>query len=175
MSNYVIGYDRDGSIFIAHSSDRPNHKYFRKIKDGTRTRYFYSEQEWNAYMKNRNRPKTHAEVQKEQKDDRDALRVSSKELKNASDLADWSKKQRDNTQATLKEYEKEYKEKMERAAKDPNYNVSKMEKWMLEDAIQDLRESSDEWDTFAKGAETYQRERKKAFSDALRKVNTRQR
>lgn len=175
MSNYVIGYDRDGSIFIAHSSDRPNHKYFRKIKDGTRTRYFYSEQEWNAYMKNRNRPKTQAEIQKERKANEDALRKSSKEVKQASDLLNWIKKQRDSNRKTLKAYEDEHKEKLERAAKDPNYKVSQMEKWILEDGIKELRESDKEWTAWAENGEKDLQMMKKSFSDALRKVNTRQR
>lgn len=171
MANYVIGYDRDGSIFLAHSSERSNYKYFRKVQEGTRTRYFYSEKEWNAYLRNRNRPKTQAEVQKERAAAENAVREASKNLRVTSQNLDWAKKQRDRTKATLKAYEDEHRAKMLRSIKDPNHQMSQTEKWMLEGGIEELRETDKEWDAWVNEGEKILNKQKKVFSDALRTVN----
>ena len=47
MSDYIVTFDQNGSPTIAHSF-----KYFQKIKNGLKTRYFYSKAEWDAYQRN---------------------------------------------------------------------------------------------------------------------------
>ena len=47
MSDYIVTFDQNGSPTIVHSF-----KYFQKIKNGLKTRYFYSKAEWDAYQRN---------------------------------------------------------------------------------------------------------------------------
>ena len=61
MSDYVVSFDESGQPYISHAffrrqnqnGSRKDHKYFEKIKNGLKTRYFYSKQEWDAYQRNR--------------------------------------------------------------------------------------------------------------------------
>ena len=60
MSDYVVSFDENGQPYIAHAfwnrsnqnGSKKDHKYFEKIKNGLKTRYFYSKQEWDAYQRN---------------------------------------------------------------------------------------------------------------------------
>lgn len=47
MSDYIVTFDQNGSPTIVHGF-----KYFQKIKNGLKTRYFYSKAEWDAYQRN---------------------------------------------------------------------------------------------------------------------------
>lgn len=47
MSDYIVTFDQNGSPTIVHGF-----KYFEKIKNGLKTRYFYSKAEWDAYQRN---------------------------------------------------------------------------------------------------------------------------
>lgn len=52
--NYIISVDKDGRPFIAHASGLGSWKnravkYIKKVKDGTSTRYFYTQKELNDY------------------------------------------------------------------------------------------------------------------------------
>lgn len=57
MSEYYIAFDYDGQPYIVHGLfnrkgwQKKNHKYYQKIIDGLKTRYFYSKEEWDAYNK----------------------------------------------------------------------------------------------------------------------------
>lgn len=61
MSDYVIAFDASGQPYLAHAfwnrknqnGTKKDHKYYEKIKEGLKTRYFYSKQEWDAYQRNR--------------------------------------------------------------------------------------------------------------------------
>lgn len=159
------------SSYLAHSGERQNHRYIRKIKDGTRTRYFYSEQEWNAYLKNRNRPKTQADVDKERRDVQFNLNKAAAELRKNKEALASDKKQRDWNASVLKSYENEHKANLERQAKDPNYKYSKQDRMILEGGIQDLRETDKEWNEWIKQREKNVNKSKKKFSDALRDAN----
>lgn len=61
MSDYVIAFDASGQPYLAHAfwnrknqnGTKKDHKYYEKIKEGPKTRYFYSKQEWDAYQRNR--------------------------------------------------------------------------------------------------------------------------
>ena len=61
MSDYVVSFDESGQPYISHAffrrqnqnGSRKDHKYFEKIKNGLKTRYFYTKQEWDAYQRNR--------------------------------------------------------------------------------------------------------------------------
>lgn len=64
---YIIAVDENGQPYIAHAFD--GHKYFQKIRDGARTRYFYTREQLDNYYrklrglrlrrKMRNRPTSH--------------------------------------------------------------------------------------------------------------------
>lgn len=62
MNDYIIAFDENGSPYIAHAfwnrknqnGSKRDFKYYQKIKEGLKTRYFYSKAEWDAYQKNRN-------------------------------------------------------------------------------------------------------------------------
>lgn len=47
--DYIIAVDETGQPFIAHAFG--NHKYFQKIRDGVRTRYFYTREQLDAYLR----------------------------------------------------------------------------------------------------------------------------
>ena len=49
--DYVIVLDETGEPYIAHAFG--NHKYFQKIRDGFRTRYFYTREQLDAYLRRR--------------------------------------------------------------------------------------------------------------------------
>ena len=69
---YYIGIDTTGRPYISHAYAKPtystgtslvaprenrearqNHKYYTKLENNLKTRYFYSKQEWDAYQRNR--------------------------------------------------------------------------------------------------------------------------
>lgn len=51
-SSYIILIDENGTPYIAHSGfGKKAVKYIEKIKDGARTRYFYTKAELDAYLK----------------------------------------------------------------------------------------------------------------------------
>lgn len=47
--DYIIAVDENGTPYIAHAFG--NHKYFQKIRDGFRTRYFYMREQLDAYLR----------------------------------------------------------------------------------------------------------------------------
>lgn len=55
MSEYYISFDQNGQPYIVHGIfkkkgwEKKDHKYYQKIKDGLKVRYFYSKEEWDAY------------------------------------------------------------------------------------------------------------------------------
>ena len=52
MSNYFIGVDYDGKPYLEHLGSGKKHKYIMKITTpGGSTRYFYTEEEVDAYKK----------------------------------------------------------------------------------------------------------------------------
>ena len=57
MSDYYLAVDHNGQPYIVHSLfnrkgwEKKEHKYYQKIKDGPKTRYFYSKEEWDAYKR----------------------------------------------------------------------------------------------------------------------------
>ena len=56
--NYIIAVDENGQAYIAHASGIGSWKnkavkYIKKIKDGNRTRYFYSQKEIDTYNANK--------------------------------------------------------------------------------------------------------------------------
>lgn len=61
MSDYVVSFDESGQPYISHAffrrqnqnGSKKDHKYYEKLKNGLKTRYFYSKQEWDAYQRNR--------------------------------------------------------------------------------------------------------------------------
>lgn len=61
MSDYIVSFDESGHPYISHAffrrqnqnESKKDHKYYEKIKNGLKTRYFYSKQEWDAYQRNR--------------------------------------------------------------------------------------------------------------------------
>ena len=61
MSDYVMSFDESGQPYISHAffrrqnqnGSKKDHKYYEKLKNGLKTRYFYSKQEWDAYQRNR--------------------------------------------------------------------------------------------------------------------------
>ena len=61
MANYVITFDENGQPIISHAfwnrqnqnGTKKDHKYYEKIKNGLKARYFYSKQEWDAFQRNR--------------------------------------------------------------------------------------------------------------------------
>ena len=61
MSDYVVSFDEYGQPYISHAffrrqnqnGSKKDHKYYEKLKNGLKTRYFYSKQEWDAYQRNR--------------------------------------------------------------------------------------------------------------------------
>ena len=62
MNDYILAFDDNGSPYIAHAfwnrknqnGSKRDFKYFQKIKEGLKTRYFYSKEEWDAYQRNKN-------------------------------------------------------------------------------------------------------------------------
>lgn len=48
-NDYIIVVDENGEPFIAHAFE--NHKYFQKIRDGFITRYFYTREQLEAYLR----------------------------------------------------------------------------------------------------------------------------
>lgn len=48
-NDYVIAINENGEPYIAHAFE--NHKYFQKIRDGIRTRYFYTREQLDAYLR----------------------------------------------------------------------------------------------------------------------------
>ena len=48
-NDYVVAVDENGEPFIAHAFD--NHKYFQKIREGFKTRYFYTREQLEAYLR----------------------------------------------------------------------------------------------------------------------------
>lgn len=173
MNNYIITVDEKGQPFIAHAGDRISHKYFRKIQKGNRVRYFYSEQEWNAYIKNMNRPKSQTELQTERKAAEKQLNEASSVVRQSEEALKLVQKRRKENADLLNAYEKEHKEKSKRAALDPNYKFSTMSKWSLEDGIQDLRETDKEWANLEDTAKTLRNAAKHYQTHALRELNTR--
>lgn len=171
MDAYIIAVDQNGQAYIEHAWNKKSHKYIAKIGTGPTARYFYTREEWNAYLKNKNRPKSQAERENEQREDEKVLREASNSLKNSNSLLEWSKKMRDQNDRLTKQFEDEYKQILKKAAVDPNYSISKTKKWMYEDAIKDGRKTAKEWNEWIKDGEYVQRKDKKVFSDALRKVN----
>ena len=71
MADYIITFDENGQPVIAHAFwNRKNQnvskrdfKYFQKIKEGLKTRYFYSKEEWDAYQRAKSQPKLEAKSQ----------------------------------------------------------------------------------------------------------------
>ena len=61
MSDYIMSFDESGQPYISHAffrrqnqnGSKKDHKYYEKLKNGLKTRYFYSKQEWDAYQRNR--------------------------------------------------------------------------------------------------------------------------
>ena len=61
MSDYILSFDESGQPYISHAffrrqnqnGSKKDHKYYEKLKNGLKTRYFYSKQEWDAYQRNR--------------------------------------------------------------------------------------------------------------------------
>ena len=69
-NDYIIAVDENGQPYIAHAYNLTNMKYRQvkyllKLKDGKRTRYFYTQDEIDAYyrkkkkQKERKRPTSH--------------------------------------------------------------------------------------------------------------------
>ena len=54
MNDYIIYTDDLGQHFLSHSFGQRAHKYLLKIVKGAKTRYFYTQQEIQAYLKNQN-------------------------------------------------------------------------------------------------------------------------
>lgn len=48
-SNYIIAVDESGQPYIAHAFGF--HKYFHKIRNGDRTRYFYTREQFDAFLR----------------------------------------------------------------------------------------------------------------------------
>lgn len=55
LNDYIISIDENGQVYLAHAfwnrkgKIKQNHKYIEKIVDGAKTRYFYTQQELDAY------------------------------------------------------------------------------------------------------------------------------
>lgn len=173
MNNYIIAIDEKGQPFIAHAGDRMSHKYFRKIQKGNRIRYFYSEKEWNAYVKNMNRPKSQTELQTERKAAEKQLNEANSLVRQGENALNLVQKRRKQNSDLLKRYEKEYKEKKDRLSKDPDYQWKQVDKWTLEGGIQDLRETDKEWANLEDTAKTLRNAAKHYQSYALRELNAR--
>lgn len=47
--DYIIAVDENGTPYIAHAFG--NHKYFQKIRDGFKTRYFYTREQLEGYLR----------------------------------------------------------------------------------------------------------------------------
>ena len=50
MNDYFISFDMEGTPYIEHKKQA---KYVAKIKNGPKTRYFYTNEEYMAYMENK--------------------------------------------------------------------------------------------------------------------------
>ena len=58
MNDYVVLFDSDAQPYIVHAfwnrknnGIKKDHKYYAKIKNGLKTRYFYTKQEWDAFQR----------------------------------------------------------------------------------------------------------------------------
>ena len=74
-SQYIIGVDRDGGLTLSHARtpggllyQNKQHSYVAKVQNGPYTRYFYSEKEYQAYLKNKNESKNKTGMSKEYSD-----------------------------------------------------------------------------------------------------------
>lgn len=59
MDDYIIAVDRDGRPYIAHAwgGNKP-HKYVAKVElGGGKVRYFYSQEEYSAYLRGKSEDK----------------------------------------------------------------------------------------------------------------------
>ena len=71
MSWPIISFDENGQPVIAHAfwnrknqnGSKRDFKYFQKIKEGLKTRYFYSKEEWDAYQRAKSHPKSEVKSQ----------------------------------------------------------------------------------------------------------------
>ena len=91
MEDYIVGVDSSGQPYIEHWGQKKNHKYIARISDGKGGyRYFYTQAEWNAYVrlsqwrKNRaNKKEEDASSKKLYQNTKKAVKTYKKNLKKA--------------------------------------------------------------------------------------------
>lgn len=135
---YLISFDENRQPFIAHVGTQKSHKYIAKVIENGRPRYFYTQEEYNAYLKNKNRPKSQAERDKELREKTKQLQASIKDNKDMKQATERIKAERQKNAAKLKEYENAYAEAKKK-------DMSIFEKGIYEDAISELKETDKEW------------------------------
>lgn len=153
--DYIVGVDTYGQPYIAHWGQKKNHKYIARISDGNGYRYFYTQAEWNAYLRRdqrqRDREKKKAEreaskvkVSPKQYFGGGGQREAYKAAKKQSDADSRAARQAERNYKTKLNAYKKAKEAADKANESNEYFAKKRTKRKLDQAHTELRKAVDE-------------------------------